>query len=126
MPKKGNPHADRPNRRGKMNQYVPVKLHIQGRNLKNMDLVSLSDPICIVFEKAQETDEWFEVGRTEQLKDTLNPDFEKSIDLDFFFEKNQVLKFEFIDDDGGDSEDPYYDMIGGCTLTLSQIMASKG
>mmetsp|Transcript_22197 Transcript_22197/g.29700 ORF Transcript_22197/g.29700 Transcript_22197/m.29700 type:complete len:92 (+) Transcript_22197:286-561(+) len=91
-----------------------------------MDIFSKSDPLCVVFEKAQDREQWFEIGRTEFIKDSLNPDFEKSIDIDFFFEKNQLLRFEFIDDDGGDSEDPYYDIIGAATISLSSIMASKG
>ena len=124
--RKTQDQQDRPNRRGKQNLQVPVKLYISGRNLKNMDIFSKSDPLCVVFEKAQDREEWFEIGRTEFIKDTLNPDFEKAIDIDFFFEKNQMLRFEFIDDDGGDSDDPYYDIIGAATFTLSSVMASKG
>ena len=52
-----------------------------------MDLLSLSDPICIVYEKAQGSDDWFEIGRTEMIRDSLNPDFEVHIDVDFHFEK---------------------------------------
>ena len=50
MPKKGSAHADKPNRRGKVNLHVPVKLYISGRNLKNMDMFSKSDPLCVVYE----------------------------------------------------------------------------
>ena len=126
MPKRGNAHDDKPNRRGKVNLSVPVKLYVSGRNLKNMDMFSKSDPLCVVFEKAQDRDEWFEIGRTEFIKDTLNPNFEKAIDVDFFFEKSQQLKFEFIDDDGGDSDDPYYDIIGSSIMQLSVVMSAKG
>jgi len=52
MPKKGSAHSYKPNRRGKMSLAVPVRLHISGRNLKNMDVFSKSDPLCIVLEKA--------------------------------------------------------------------------
>ena len=123
MPQKGRPNEDKPNRRGKMNLNVPVKLYISGRNLKNMDMFSKSDPICIVFEKAQDREEWFEIGRTEFIKDTLDPNFEKAIDIDYFFEKTQEIKFEFIDDDGGDSDDPYYEIIGSTNMHLSTLMA---
>lgn len=109
-----------------MNLSVPVKLYISGRNLKNMDVFSKSDPLCVVFEKAQDDDQWFEIGRTEFIKDTLDPNFEKPIDIDYFFEKTQELKFEFIDDDGGDSDDPYYDIIGSANIHLSSIMSQKG
>ena len=89
-------------------------------------MFSKSDPVCIVFEKSQQGDEWFEIGRTELQKDNLNPDFNKEIDVDFCFERTQELKFEFIDDDGGDSDDPYYDIIGNTVITLSQIMSARG
>lgn len=115
------------NRRGKSDVSVPVKLYISGRNLKDLDTFSKSDPICVVSERAQDNENlWFEVGRTEFQKDNLNPDFKKPIDIDFFFERDQLLKFEFIDDDGGDSDDPYYDVIGVNTIKLSAIMASRG
>ena len=114
------------NRRGKIIRAVPVKLYISGRNLKDLDMFSKSDPVCIVFEKSQQGDEWFEIGRTEYIKDELNPDFQKCIDVDFSFERTQELKFEFIDDDGGDSDDPYYDIIGSTVINLSQIMSARG
>lgn len=126
MPKRGTVHDMKMDRRGKFQVSVPIKLYISGRNLKNMDVFSKSDPLCAVFEKAQDREEWFEIGRTEFIKDTLNPNFEKAIDVDYFFEKTQMLKFEFIDDDGGDSDDPYYDIIGAAEITLSSIMSAKG
>lgn len=52
MPPKGKANEDKPNRRGVANLAVPVKLYISGRNLKNMDMFSKSDPLCVVFEKA--------------------------------------------------------------------------
>lgn len=88
--------------------------------------MSKSDPICVVSEKAADNDLWFEIGRTEFQQDNLNPDFVKTVDLDFYFEREQLIKFEFIDDDGGDSDNPYYDIIGVNTMTLSSIMASRG
>lgn len=115
------------NRRGKSDLSVPVKLYISGRNLKDLDTFSKSDPICVVFERAVDNENlWFEVGRTEFVKDDLNPDFKRPIDIDFFFEREQILKFEFIDDDGGDDNDPYYDTIGMNIMSLSSIMASRG
>ena len=56
----------------------------------------------------------------------MNPDFVKPVDINFYFEREQLLKFEFIDDDGGDDDDPYYDIIGMNTVTLSHIMAARG
>lgn len=91
-----------------------------------MDVFSKSDPLCVIYEKAQDKDEWFEIGRTEFIKDSLNPNFERAIDVDYFFQKSQDLRFEFMDDDGGDSDDPYFDIIGATTMPLSTIMSSQG
>jgi hypothetical protein len=93
----------------------------------NLDTLSYSDPCCIVTELAQDSeDNWFEIGRTEIINNNLNPDFTIHIDANFYFEKNQKLRFEFIDDDGGDSDDPYFDLIGTTEIFLAQIMSAKG
>ncbi len=36
----------------------------------------------------------FQFGRTEMIKDTLNPDFVKKVLMQYFFEESQKLKFE--------------------------------
>ena len=33
-------------------------------------------------------------GRTEMIKDTLNPDFVKKVVMQYFFEQSQKLRFE--------------------------------
>jgi len=86
---------------------------------------SKSDPLCVVSEFAEKTKEWIEIGRTEFIKNNLNPDFKKSIEIGYYFERHQVLRFEFIDDDGGASDDPYYDIIGKAECTLGDIMGAK-
>ena len=53
---------------------MKVNLYISGRNLKNLDTFSKSDPICRVYEKKQSG--WVKMGSTEQIKDNLNPNFE--------------------------------------------------
>ena len=111
--KQGEAQISKENRRGKKDLSVPVRLYIQGRNLQNLDKLSYSDPCVIVTELSQDSENnWFEIGRTEIVRNNLNPDFSKYIEANFYFEKNQKLRFEYIDDDGGDSDDPYYDLIG--------------
>ena len=36
----------------------------------------------------------FQYGRTEMIKDNLNPDFVKKFNIDYYFEENQKVKFE--------------------------------
>jgi len=37
-----------------------------------------------------------QVGRTEMIKDTLNPDFVKHFIVDYFFEESQKIRFELL------------------------------
>merc|ERR1711935_1296012 len=45
----------------------------------------------------QRQGKWFEIGRTEMIKDTLNPSWEKKLVVDYSFEERQVVKFEIYD-----------------------------
>jgi hypothetical protein len=96
-----------------------VELSIAGRALKDLDAFTKSDPQCILYEKANGN--WTEVGRTEKLKNTLNPEFKTTFVVNYFFEKVQPLKFIMID--GDHSED--FDVIGQIETTMGNIMGSK-
>ena len=50
----------------------------------------------------------------------LNPDFTKSFILDYYFEKEQFLKFEVYDVD-----EKALNHIGNCEITVSRIMTSQ-
>ncbi len=54
------------------------------------------------------------------ILNNLNPDFTKTFVLDYFFEKEQWIKFEVYDvDDSGN------DHIGNCEVTISKIMTAN-
>ena len=88
------------------NLQMQVNLFISGRKLKDLDTFSKSDPCCILYERKQ--NRWVKLGQTEQIKNSLNPDFKTAFTVQYFFEKVQNFKFVIIDGDGGQS----YDMIG--------------
>ena len=52
---------------------MQVNLFISGRKLKDLDAFSKSDPVCLVFEQINGS--WRKIGKTEQIKNNLNPDF---------------------------------------------------
>ena len=52
---------------------MQVNLFISGRKLKDLDTFSKSDPVCLIFEKVNGS--WAKIGKTEQIKNNLNPDF---------------------------------------------------
>lgn len=94
-----------------------IELFLSARNLKNQDVLSVSDPKCKVsktwviflkvFYKVGSTPDK-QVGQTEAIKENLNPDWKKTIEIDYIFEMQQILRFEVwdVDDSGSD------DMIG--------------
>ena len=49
--------------------------------------MSKSDPQVILYIKNKLNNEWNEYGRTEIIDNNLNPDFAKTIIIDFIFEE---------------------------------------
>jgi hypothetical protein len=44
--------------------------------------------------------QWNKVASTEVINNNLNPDFQKTFKVKYFFEKSQHIKFLVVDDDG--------------------------
>jgi len=99
--------------------FEKVELFISGRKLKNMDILSKSDPQVRLF--IQSNGQWVLAGKTEMIKDNLNPNFTTTFTLDFIFEVQQHLRFQVIDIDGPND----YDEIGIVDTTLGHIMGAK-
>jgi hypothetical protein len=98
---------------------MKINLYVSGRKLKDLDTFSKSDPCCVLAEASG--NDWVTRGQTEQIMDSLNPDFRSFFTLEYYFEKVQRVKFKMIDGDGhGD-----YDTIGYCETTIGKIMGSK-
>jgi len=88
----------------------------------NLDVTSKTDPLVKVYirEKKEPLPEWQISGQTETMKDNLNPDFTKNFTLNYYFQKQQQLKFEVLnEDDGGAME-----LVGMVETTFAKIMAS--
>ena len=67
------------------------------RNLKDCDVFSKSDPLCVIFEAFHSASaglQYGEIGRTECVKNCLNPEWNTKIILDYMFEERQRMKFE--------------------------------
>ena len=99
-----------------------VQLFISGRKLKDLDVFSKSDPICYVHMRNSPNHPRQKIGETEMLNNNLNPDFARSFQVDFFFEKEQELLFEMWDDDGGGSKE----LIGRAMCHLGDIVGARG
>lgn len=107
-----------------MSQCVTrVQLNISCRNLLDKDVMSKSDPMAVVM--ILKEGRWFEVGRTERLDNTLNPQFSKAVLIDYFFEELQKLKFFIYDIDNPNTTSlKSADFLGEMECSLGQLVSS--
>lgn len=96
-----------------------VLISIACRNLIDLDTFSKSDPIVHVFLRDSKMKPYSLIGKTEMVLNNLNPDFTKTFSIDYYFEKEQWIKFEVYDVD-----DTKLDHIGNCETTISRIMTA--
>ena len=65
------------------NCHSAVQLRLQCSGLAQTDTFSQSDPFALVFING------VEIGRTEVIKNTINPRFVKTFEIDYYFEEVQ-------------------------------------
>ncbi|CAG2100160.1 unnamed protein product [Medioppia subpectinata] len=98
-----------------------IEMTLSCRNLLNRDITSKSDPFCLV----QMSDAWsksyYEIGRTETITDSLNPEWVNKFIINYSFETVQKLRFEVWDVDPNGKES-----LGHYETTLADIMAYPG
>lgn len=103
-----------------------VEVSVSCRSLLDKDVLSKSDPMCVLYMKSMGQESYHEVGRTEMLKNTLNPDFAKKFVLDYYFEELQKLQFRVYDVDSQNSSLDNQDYLGSMECTLGEIVGSSG
>ena len=103
-----------------------VELTMWCENLADADLLSMSDPACLVYIKDSKLKkDWFQVGMTEIIKDSLNPRWEKKFLMDYRFEERQCLRFEVYDWDSESKELPDHDFLGWMECTFGEIVSKQ-
>lgn len=100
-----------------------VELRISCRRLINKDVTSKSDPCAVLF--IQQGGHWVEHGRTENVKNSLDPDFAKSFSVDYMFEEVQNVKVAVYDIDNSTANLSDDDFLGQVECTLGQIVAAS-
>lgn len=97
-----------------------VELFLCARSLINKDTFSKSDPFCVIFSAANTAHGYHEVGRTEVIRDNLNPNWKTTVILDYFFEIKQPICFKVFDYDESKPDE-----LGEISTTLGDLV-SKG
>ena len=79
-----------------------------------IDLAKRGVYTCKVYQK--EGEEWKLLGSTETVSESTTPNFIKAVFIDYFFEKQQLLKFELLNPSN---------CVGLMECTLAQIVTSR-
>lgn len=95
-----------------------IEMTISCRNLLNRDILSKSDPFCLVLIKDSWQEKFYELGRTETIQDSLNPEWVKKFIIDYNFETVQKIRFEVWDQDLDSKE-----FLGHHETTLAEIVS---
>ena len=77
-----------------------IEMFISCRKLKDLDVIGKSDPYWQVYIKNDSRSEWMLVGKTDVVENNLNPDFSTPLQINYYFEKDQEIRFEVYDKDG--------------------------
>ncbi|KAI8771714.1 copine-9 [Biomphalaria glabrata] len=103
-----------------------VEISVSCRKLRDLDILSKSDPMCVLFIQDIQSQRYIEIGRTETINNNLNPDFVKHFVVDYFFEECQRLKFQIFDVDTSSQSLSQQDFIGEVDLTLGEMVGAPG
>lgn len=100
---------------------LKVQLFVSCRDLVNVDYVGKTDSFVALYTKPDsKKSKWSKTDQTEVMQNNLNPDYEKSFILYYYFERHQPLKFKVLDHDGNNS----FNNIGFVETTLARILAT--
>ena len=74
-----------------------IELSISGRNLREMDVSSKLNPMCVVSTQPFGSMRWKELLRTECIPNTLSPKFTAKVQITYCFDQKQHLRFQMYD-----------------------------
>lgn len=99
-----------------------VELHISCKNLLDLDVLSKSDPVVVVY--TLDGARPVEFARTERIENNLNPEFSKAVQMNYRFEEIQKLRFSVHDIDNESSTLDDDDFLGFIDCTLGEIVSA--
>uniref|UniRef100_A0A915PS46 C2 domain-containing protein n=1 Tax=Setaria digitata TaxID=48799 RepID=A0A915PS46_9BILA len=103
-----------------------IVLSFRAKNLLDRDIFSKSDPMCVIFLSTGPLNKNYyrEYARTEVIHNSLNPEWTERIEVEYFFEEIQPMKFEIYDIDSRSSELNKHDFLGQAETTLAEIVGA--
>jgi len=104
-----------------------IEISVRCSSLADRDLTSKSDPACILLvPKTAQKDDWAEFGRTEKIRDSLDPHWQTKFVMDYRFEERQMLRFAVYDIDSDRlSNLSDHDSLGHLDCSLGEVVAAQ-
>jgi hypothetical protein len=102
--------------------FPMIELHVSARNLKDMDIITVSDPFCILF--LWDQGRWNEFARTEVIWNNLNPEWVTFFRILYIFEIRQPLLFRVYDCDKATAQLDERHLIGEVEIDLARLISS--
>ncbi|XP_075252617.1 copine-3-like [Convolutriloba macropyga] len=102
-----------------------IELTIKCSSLKNKDIGSKSDPMCILTLKNEDIGKFEEIGRTERVENNLNPEFTTKLLVTYKFETKQMLKFKIYDCDDSKNDPDKADKLGTLTVSVAEVVQGR-
>lgn len=99
-----------------------VNLHVAAKNLPDVDLVTVSDPVCVLFIWNKK---WIEFARTEVIWNNLNPEWVKFFAVMYIFQIKQPLKFQIYSIHQNSANLSAQTLIGECETEVAEIVRSN-
>ena len=106
-----------------MNPNIKVEISVACTSLKNKDLFSKSDPLCILYEKRN--GKWAEKDRTEMIHNNLNPQWQKKFCLSYHPIVPHQIKFEIYDWDTKATKVEKQDFLGSAEISIQKILTDN-
>lgn len=114
--------------RGQYPLFSQIELSLSASNLIDRDITSKSDPMAVMYLRKKDG-KLEEIGRTEVILNSLNPNWIEKITVSFQFETVQTLVFHVFDVDTRYHNVPVktlklkeQDYLGEATCVLSEVM----
>ena len=99
-----------------------VTLHFACKKLPNLDgRFSLTDAYILVSVREEGEADWVSVGRTETVTDDLDPVFKDVVTINYWFEKEQYVKFEVMNENSLTESD----IVGFAETSVANMMKKK-
>lgn len=102
------------------------ELSFSCKKLKNLDFLSKSDPIVLVYVRTRGQQGMTLMGQTEIIADNLNPEFVKTVLVDYYFEEEQTFQIKVLDVDKDKTTFKDADFIGQAIFNLGALCSARG